>query len=111
MPFGWFSTKEVDRFADSLVAELLERFPHTGLDVASRKSAERAVKTLDRMYSSISSFAAQHRPNLYQKARFGNRLKWALKDAGYPDPFIETVTHELVKYLTLSASPRRKRAD
>jgi len=27
---GWFNTKELDEFADSLVAELVERFPPAG---------------------------------------------------------------------------------
>lgn len=109
MPLAWFSTKEVDRFADGIVAELVERFPQAGVDLSSKKATERVLKNLDRMFSSISSFAAERKPNLYQKARFGNRIKWGLKDAGYPAAFIDAVTHEFVKYLTLSAAPRRKR--
>jgi hypothetical protein len=106
MLLGWFATKDIDAFADSIVAELLKRFPQAGVDVSSRKSAERAMKNLEKMYSSITAFARQRRPNIYQKARFGNRIKWALKDAGYPEPFIDVVTHEFVKQLTLSASQR-----
>ena len=105
---GWFATKEVDQFADSIVAELIARFPQSGVDVSTRKSAERAMKSLEKMFSSISAFAAQRRPNLFQKARFGNRVKWALKDAGYADPFIDIVTHEFLKQLALSASARQK---
>jgi hypothetical protein len=107
MLLGWFATKEIDAFADSMVAELVQRFPQAGVDVSTRKSAERAMKNLEKMYSSITAFAMQRRPNIYQKARFGNRLKWALKDAGYPAPFVDVVTHEFVKYLTLSASQRK----
>lgn len=106
---GWFATKEVDQFADSVVSELMARFPKAGVDVSTRKSAERAMKTLEKMFSSISAFGTQRRPNLYQKARFGNRIKWALKDAGYPEPFIDVVTHEFLKQLALSASTRQKR--
>jgi hypothetical protein len=29
-----------------------------------------------------------------------------LKDAGYPEPFIDVVTHEFVKQLTLSTRPK-----
>jgi nucleoside diphosphate kinase len=106
--FGWFSTKEVDQLADSIVGEVLERFPQSGVDVSTKKAAEKAMKTLERMYSSISEFAVRQRPNLYQKARFGNRIKWALKDAGYSDAFIDIVTHEFLKQLALSsARPKR----
>jgi hypothetical protein len=88
----------------------VKRFPQAGVDVSTRKSAERAMKNLEKMYSSVTAFAVQHRPNLYQKARFGNRMKWALKDAGYSDAFVDLVTHEFVKHLTLSAT-RRKATD
>ena len=108
MLLGWFATKDVDALADSIVAELLNRFPQSGVDVSTRKSAERAMKTLEKMFSSISAFAVEHRPNLYQKARFGNRIKWGLKDAGYPEPFIDVVTHEFLKQLALSTSSRQK---
>jgi hypothetical protein len=101
---NWFSTKDVDALADSIIAELRERFPQGGSDLSTRKSAEKAMKALERMAGDVTRFAAQHRPNMYQKARFGNRIKWALKDAGYPVPFIDVVTHEFVKQLTLSAS-------
>ncbi len=106
---NWFCTKEVDALADSLVAGLRDRFPEGGTDLSARKSAEKAMKALDRMAGDITRFAAQRRPNMYQKARFGNRIKWALKDAGYPAPFIDVVTHEFVKQLTLSASRRERK--
>ena len=51
----------------------------------------------------------RRRPNLYQKARFGNRIKWALKDAGYPEPFIDVTTHAFLKQFALSASARKRR--
>jgi hypothetical protein len=108
MLFGWFSTEEVDRFADKVVADLVERFPPAGVELSSRKSAERMLRKLDRTFSNISAFGAERRPNLYQKARFGNRIKWNLKEAGYGEAFVEAVTSELVKYLTLSASQGRR---
>jgi hypothetical protein len=106
--FNWFSTKEVDALADSVIKDLRERFPPSGIDLSTRKAAEKAIKTLDRIMSEIAAFAARDKPNLYQKARFGNRVKWALKDAGYPEPFIDVATREFVKYLTLSASARKR---
>jgi hypothetical protein len=108
MALTWFSTKAVDELADSIIAEIIERFPSGSVDLSNKKAAERAMRTLERMYSSIGAFAIEHRPNLYQKARFGNRIKWGLKDARYPEPFIEIVTHEFVKQLTLTAAARKR---
>ena len=53
-----------------------------------------------------SAFAAERRPNLYQKARFGNRIKWTLKEAGYPPDVVDLVTHELVAKMALAARAR-----
>lgn len=109
MVLSWFSTKEVDAFADSVIAELRERFPQAGVDVSTQKAAEKAMKTLDRIFDNIAAFAARRRPNLYQKARFGNRIKWALKDAGYPEPFIDVTTHAFLKQFALSTSAQKRR--
>jgi len=106
MLLDWFSRKHIDEFADSIVAELRQQFPQAGVDLSTKKSAERAVKTLDRIFNRISAFAAERRPNLYQKACFGNRIKWALKEARYPDPFIEVATDKLVTYMTVVSTAR-----
>src|SRR5262245_52937797 len=97
---NWFSCKEVDALADSIMAELLERFPRAGTDLSDGKSVERALKSLDRMIVRIGSFGAERRPNFYQKAHFANRIKWAMKDAGYAAPFVEAATYEFLKHLT-----------
>jgi hypothetical protein len=106
MLLHWFSRKHIDEFADSVVAELRQQFPQAGIDLSTRKSAEKAVRTLDRIFTRISAFAAERRPNLYQKACFGNRVKWALKEASYPEPFVEVATDKFVTYMTVRSAPR-----
>ena len=106
MLLDWFSSKHIDEFADSIVAELRQHFPQAGLDLSTKKSAEKALKRLDRIFWRISAFAAERRPNLYQKACFGNCIKWALKEARYPEPFMEAATDKLVTYLTVTPTPR-----
>lgn len=106
MLLDWFSRKHIDEFADSIVAELLQRFPQSGTDLSTKKSAEKAMRTLDRIFVRISAFAAESRPNVYQKACFGNRIKWALKEAKYPEPFVEAATQKFVAYMAYAAAPR-----
>jgi hypothetical protein len=103
MRINWLNTKEVDAFADSVVAELRERFPPSGIDLSKKKAIERVVKNVDKLLARVSDFARNGRLNLYKKARFGNRVKWALKEAQYPEPFVEAMTHELVTQLTLAS--------
>ena len=106
MLLDWFSRKHIDEFADSIVAELLQRFPQSGADLSSEKSVEKAMKTLDRIFSRISAFAVERRPNLYLKACFGNRIKWGLKEAGYPAPFVELVTQKFLAYMAIASAAR-----
>jgi len=103
MLFAWFNTREVDEFADSVVAELLQRFPPSGVDRSTKKAVERVMKNVDQLMLRVSDFARSRRPNLYKKARFGNRIKWALKEAQYPALFIEVMTHQLVTQVTLAS--------
>ncbi len=104
MLLNWFSRKHIDEFAGSIVAELLVRFPQSGVDLSTRKSAEKAMRTLDRIFSRISVFAVERRPNFYQKACFGNRIKWGLKEAGYPAPFVDVATEKFLTYMTFAST-------
>lgn len=107
MLFSWLDTKQVDEFADSVVAELLQRFPPSGLDLSTKKTIERVVKNVDKLMLRVGDFARGRKLNLYKKARFGNRIKWALKEAQYPAQFVEVMTHELVTQLTLASRKPR----
>lgn len=103
MVFGWLDTKEVDAFADSVVAELLRRFPPSGVDLSTRKAVERVMKNVDALMLRVGDFARGRRLNVYKKARFGNRIKWALKEARYPELFVDVMTHELVTQVTVAS--------
>jgi hypothetical protein len=99
----WFNTKEVDAFADQIVADLRNRYPPSGFDVSKRKDVDRVVKSVDRLLARVEELARHGRLNVYKKARFGNRIKWGLREAQYPAEFAEAMTHELVTQLTLAA--------
>lgn len=98
----WFDVKEVDAFADSIVAELRKRYPPSGVELPARKAIERLRKSFGRLFDRIDGFAREGRLNVYKKARLGNRIKWALKDAGYAEDFVETFTRELVTHVALA---------
>lgn len=99
----WFDVKEVDAFADSIVAELRDRYPPSGVELPAKKAMERLRKNFGRIFARIDAFARTRPLGLYQKARLGNRIKWALKDAGYPEEFVKTFTRELVMHVTPGA--------
>lgn len=98
----WFDVKEVDAFADSIVAELREGYPPSGVELPATKAIDRLRKSFGRMFVRIDAFAGSNPLNLYKKARLGNRVKWALKDAGYAEEFVEAFTRELVMHVALA---------
>ena len=103
----WFRTGEVDTLADAVVGELTQRVPLNSL----RREGARADKRFSRMTEVISdqvrAFGRDKRPNIYQRARLGNRVKWTLRDAGYPDPFVDAFVTELVTLVTVATKARK----
>ena len=102
MVFKWFDTAEVDGFADSIVKLFMTRFPPTEFTTPGKKQDERFRKVHAALARELTDFRKKHKLNIYLKARLANRFKWALKEAGYPDPFIDELAYELA---TLAAQP------
>lgn len=100
---GWFDTAEVDRLADTVVADVTRRVPPSSL---TRESAKRFSRMTEVISDQVRAFARSQRPNIYKRARLGNRVKWALKDAGYPEAFVDAFTTELVTLVTVAAKGR-----
>ncbi|MNC86945.1 hypothetical protein D3C83_26350 [compost metagenome] len=98
------SSKEVDEFADSIVAELIQRHPPRVEDVGERKELARLRKAFSRVFSRIDAFARAHPMSLYSKARLANRVQWGLKDAGYRKDFVETATHEVATHVAIAGT-------
>jgi hypothetical protein len=105
---GWFDTKQVDAFAQEVLDDLLKRVPPATLPLDyGKKTGERLHRLTEVMSNRMRAFAVTHRPNFYKRARLGNRVKWGMKDAGYPEAFVEAFTYELVTLMTLaSRAPR-----
>jgi hypothetical protein len=105
----WFDSREVDKFADWLAAEIIKRYPPGGLDTDSKKAAQRLQKVHESLFLRIEAFANDNRLNIYQRARLGNRVKWAMRDAGYPLSFSESFTHEVVTVISvINARPAQR---
>lgn len=97
----WFDSKEVDKFADWLTSEIIKRYPPAGLDTDWKKASQRLQKVHDSLFLRVEAFARENTLNIYKRARLGNRVKWAMRDAGYPLPFSESFTHEVVTVITV----------
>jgi hypothetical protein len=108
MALRWFDTKELDQFADAVVAELVRHHPPPGGGITGKKAFERLRRSFGATFDRIDRFLAAHKLNIYKKAHFANRMRWALAEAGYPADFVSTMTREVVTHVTIAASGRSK---
>jgi hypothetical protein len=100
---GWFDCSAVNEFADKAVADLVKRVPPGSLAAPANNTAKRLKSTNDMIFARAEAFARAQSLNIYKKARLGNRVKWALREAGYPAEFADALTHELVTVITLAS--------
>ena len=105
--FGSTKSREVDEFADSIVAELRERHPPAGATAADHKEVTRLRKAFGKIFTRIDSFARSRELSLYTKARLANRIQWALKEAGYREDFIQATTQEVATHVALAGTRGR----
>jgi len=105
---GWFDCTAVDEFADAVVADLLKRVPPPSIASVGKVTAKRLKSTNDMIFARAESFARAQPLNVYKKAHLGNRVKWALREAGYSEEFVDALTYELVTVITLAAGARKK---
>lgn len=96
--FGSASGKDVDEFANRLVDEVFRLRPPEGKagpfnPGVSLKYLEQRV---DALFATATAFRKQHKLGLYKKARLANSFRWAMKERGYEDSFIEMITEKLV---------------
>lgn len=102
----WFDVSEVDAFAQSLVAEVARRIPPQSIALEERKAPKKIGRMTEVLSEQVRAFVRSHRLNVYKRARLGNRMKWGLKDAGYPETFVDAFTYELITLLAVAARAR-----
>jgi hypothetical protein len=107
--FGrWFDCTAVNEFADSAVADFVTRVPPSTIEAPGKYTASRLKGANDMIFTRAEAFARAQPPNLYKKAQLGNRVKWGLREAGYPEEFVDALTYELVTVITLASRKATK---
>ncbi len=95
MIFSWFDATAAREFGASLARSFIASMPAAGA-VSDKKFEAKAKSAVAQFERGIAAFRRDHRLNFYQKAKLGNAFKWALKDAGYDDAYIEKITDLLM---------------
>ena len=93
--FSFFNASSAKEFGAELARFYMERMP---LDVLLRdkRFAAKSLKLMDQMDIRVKAYRNKDSLNFYKVAQMGNAFKWALKDAGYEDAYIDKLTQWLV---------------
>lgn len=86
--FDWFNTKDAIAQGKEIARSVCALFARAETGGSARKDGKNQEK-FDRLVEGSALAVRGQRFNLYQKAKFGNTLKWELREAGYPDEFID----------------------
>lgn len=99
-----FGKSEISVVAEQLANELTRRYPPAMATGEGRKLSPQAVTNiLESIITKAVNKSQEWDLGVVGKAKLGNSLRWALKDKGYPEKFIETVVEALVVYLSRRA--------
>ena len=89
----WLDSTEAVAQADSAIEEVGRIVPLAQLTDASTsrsKQMQKLERTIDKHRRQYAGY------NIYQKAKFANRVKWCLRDRNYPNEFIDSLVRLLI---------------
>jgi len=95
MAWSWFDASESKMFAGQLAQSFMEKDAEEQPD-SKKKSVLKKQKLLNTVFQEVGNFKRTHKLNIYKKAQFANTFKWALKDAGYEDVYIDEFVREIM---------------
>lgn len=86
--FTWLSTKKSESFGQELASMLMELVPKDALLVESKRLSK-SNYAKEKLQKRIRQFKQEEVLNFFKTAKLLNTFKWALKDAGYDEAFVE----------------------
>ncbi len=96
--FDWFNAKAAKQFGSDLARMVMQQLPLDAKLIARKLESKREF-IVKKMAAEISDFRQREKLNVYKTAQIGNTFRWDLKEAGYDNEFIETLTGFLVAKL------------
>ncbi len=93
--FSFLDASSAKTFGAGLARFYMERMP-LNIAVKEKQFASKSVKILEQMELQVRAYRQKNKLNFYKVAQLGNAFKWALKDAGYEDAYIDKLTQWLV---------------
>ncbi len=104
--FGrFFDTTAVDEYADWVVEEVKRTLP-AGFDPGLKNVSGKVDRLDRRLTERTASFTKSARLNIYQKARLASRVREGMLAFGYPQPFVQTFSMDIVKRVMVASRTR-----
>jgi hypothetical protein len=98
-----FDTTEIEQFATVLATDLTRRFPPASEKRTDAGAQNQLKVILQGLGVRAVRFRDQQKLGIYRKAKLANVFKWKLKEAGYSEAFVDTVTKDLATRLAVKA--------
>lgn len=89
--FSWFDASEAQKFGSTLADFFIERIP-TDSSGKKDKSPAKQQEVINKMLLQIEIFKANHKLNMYKKAKLANAFKWKLLDAKFESDLVDELT-------------------
>jgi len=93
--FSFFDASSAKELGAGLARFYMERMP-LNLALKDKQFAVKSLKVIEQMDAQVKAYRQTHKLNFYKTAQMGNAFKWALKDAGYDDAYVDKLTQWLV---------------
>lgn len=99
--FNFFTRSEEKAFVAKQVEQLLKDLPPTLIAEARGKvTVNKITRSLERVYASANTFRDERRLGFMGRAVVANAFKWGLKEASYPEEFVDMATEGLIVALS-----------
>jgi hypothetical protein len=93
--FSFFDSHSAKLFGTKMAIFYMERMP-VSMALKEKQFATKSQKIIEKMDIQIKAYRQQNKLNIYKVAQMGTAFKWALKDAGYSEDYIDKLTHWFV---------------
>ena len=101
MNFRLFSATHIQELAQSLAADIANRYPAAiANSPGPLVSQQRRSEILEKVFSHARQFSLENRLGLLGRIRLENTLRGRLKEMGYDEKFIATATDYLLASVT-----------
>lgn len=95
-----FSNTGHREFAENLAREFISSFPpELAGHMSNKKNQIKFRKTINRLGTKVRDYRKAAKLGIYGKAKIGNTFMWMLKEKGYDEELVESITNDLLHVL------------